>query len=308
MRTRGLDELRRHAKPVRPENTRTPEMNHAAEEAPIHTMQCMEVWGGNTAVESGISMTGVDAWVYSQPYRAQAAGGDIHYVSMCGMGRIGRFFLADVAGHGAEVSGLAAKLRTLMRKSINRPDQTRIARGLNRALGHLGARGIFATAAMLTYFAPTDQLLCCLAGHPRPLWYKAQTRRWRLLGPTESDTLEFQGLPLGIIHPTEYRQFAVTLNRGDLVIAYTDSLIESHAAGQEPLGEEGLLSLVETMNAGEPAQFGHDLIAAVDRASGGTVATRDDDLTLLVLHHNATDPKPVSLGHRLRMMAKMLGM
>lgn len=271
-------------------------------------MQCMEVWGGNIAIESGISMPGVDAWVYSQPFHAQASGGDIHYVSMCGEGRIGRFFLADVAGHGVGVSDLAIQLRKLMHKSIGRPDQTRIARGLNRAFGRLSTDGIFATAVMMTYYAPTDQLVCCLAGHPRPLWYQAATRQWRLLGPSLGDAHEFQGLPLGVIHPTEYRQFAVTLNRGDIIAAYTDSLIEVHAPGVEPLGEDGLLSLAASMNASKPAELGRDLIAAVDRASGGTSATRDDDLTLLVLHHNAADPPPMSIVHKMRMMVKMLGL
>ncbi len=267
----------------------------------------MEVWGGNTAAESGISMPGVDVWVYSQPFHAQASGGDIHYVSMCGEGRIGRFILADVAGHGTEVTELAVLLRRLMRKSIARPDQTRIARGLNRAFGRLSAAGIFATAAIMTYFAPTDQLVCCLAGHPRPLWYRADTRRWAFLEPSVSDTREFLGLPLGVVHPTDYRQFALTLNRGDLIVAYTDSLIEAHAPGKAPLGEDGLLALVSSMNSDDPSSFGPSLITAVDRTSGGTPASRDDDLTLLVLHHNAVDPKPVSLGHRLRMMAKMMG-
>jgi len=268
----------------------------------------MEVWGGNTAIESGISLPGIDAWVYSQPFKGQASGGDVHYVSMCGMGRIGRFMLADVSGHGTSVSELAIQLRKLMRKSIGRHDLTRLVRGLNRAFGRLSESGVFATAVIMTYFAPTDQLVCCLAGHPRPLWYQAATRTWSLLGPSLTDTLEFQGLPLGIIRSTEYRQFAVTLNRGDLIVAYTDSLIESHAPDREPQGEDGLLSVASSIGAGQPATFGHDLIAAVDRASGDAATTRDDDLTLLVLHHNASDPKPVSIGHRLRMMLKMMGL
>ncbi|MBI5866223.1 MAG: serine/threonine-protein phosphatase, partial [Planctomycetes bacterium] len=215
---------------------------------------------------------------------------------------------ADVAGHGNEVSGLAIELRRLMRRSINRPDQTRIARGLNRAFGRLSTQAGFATAAILTYFAPTDQLLCCLAGHPRPLWYRAESRRWGFLEPSDSDSREFQGFPLGIIHPTEYRQFAVTLGRGDLIVAYTDSLIEAHAPGADLRGEAGLLALAETTYSGAPGQLGRELIAAVDSASSDTAETRDDDLTLLVLHHNAADPPPVSLGHRLRTMAKMLGL
>lgn len=278
-----------------------------SESSNAHSLQCMEVWGGNRAFEGGVSIPGIDAWVYSQPFHAQVSGGDIHYVSMCGEGRVGRFILADVAGHGPAVSNLAMRLRKLMRKSIGQPDQTEIARGLNREFGRLSQKGIFATAAIMTYFAPTDQMMCCLAGHPRPLWYQAPKRRWRLLQPLESDTREFRHLPLGVIDPTPYGQFAVTLDPDDLVIAYTDALVEACASDGQPLGESGLLSLAETIGAGQPASMGRQLIAAVDRASGRTAATRDDDLTLLVLHHNAVNPRPVTIGHRLRMMAKMLG-
>lgn len=276
--------------------------------ADAHALECMEVWGGSAAAQTGISIPGIDAWIYSQPFRADSSGGDIHLASMCGEGRIGRFILADVAGHGVGVSDLTAALRKLMRRSIGRPDQNRIARGLNRAFGRLSTRGVFATAAILTYFAPTDQLLCCLAGHPRPLWYRARLRRWSLLEPSASEQYEFQGMPLGIIHPTEYRQFPVTLDRGDLVVAYTDALIDAHAPGTDPLGEDGLLSLAGTIDAEAPADFGRALIDAVDRRTGSTAVNRSDDLTLLVLHHNAADPRPVGLGHRLRMMAKLLGL
>ncbi len=60
----------------------------------------MEVWGGNTAAENGISVHGIDAMLYSQPYHGESNSSDIHYVSMCGEGRIARFVLAYVAGHG----------------------------------------------------------------------------------------------------------------------------------------------------------------------------------------------------------------
>jgi len=269
----------------------------------------MEVWGGNRAISSGISIPGVDAWIYCQPFRAQSSGGDIHYVSMCGQGRIGRFMLADVAGHGDEVDQTAIALRNLMRKSVMRLDQTLIARGLNRQFWQLRVKGLFATAVILTYFAPTDQIICCLAGHPRPLLYRAQTGKWSLLSePQGTETSIVHGLPLGIISKTQYRQFAITLGQGDLIVAYTDALIEARGEDDEMLGEKGLLALVESMRVGVPAHFGLNLIEAVDRASGASPESRDDDLTVLVLHHNARNPAPISLSHRLRMMIKMMGL
>lgn len=274
-----------------------------------HTMQCMEVWGGNIAAESGISVHGIDAWLYSQPFHGESSGGDIHYVSMCGEGRIARFVLADVAGHGAAVNDLALDLRTLMRKHVGTPDQTRFARSLNRAFGRLSRDGIFATAALATYFAPTDELIACLAGHPRPLWYHAASGTWSLLSHEHtSGVVSSRNLPLGIIHPTEYHQFAVTLGRGDLVVLYSDGLIETGGPHGRTIGEEGLLGLARTIGGADPAIFGRSLIAAVDAEFGWQPGARGDDLTVLVLHHNAANPPAMSVLHKAKMMARMLGL
>lgn len=273
-----------------------------------HEMQCLEVWGGSVAAESGVSVPGVDAWVYSEPFAGEAQGGDIHYVSMCGAGRVARFILADVAGHGGAVSDLAVKLRRLMRRNIGTPDQTRFARTLNRAFSRLSKDGVFATAVMTSYFAPTDQLIVCLAGHPRPLWFSAAENRWRLLShKTVGDAHGGRDIPLGIIPTTVYHQFAVTLHRGDLVILYSDALIEAGQKHGYPIEEEGLLHIASTLDPSDPSAFGRALIDAVDVASGGSLATRADDLTVLLLHHNGSKPAPVSLTHKMRMMLKMMG-
>jgi hypothetical protein len=269
----------------------------------------MEVWGGNVAAESGISVHGIDAWLYSQPYHGEASGGDIHYVSMCGEGRIARFVLADVAGHGVEVNDLAVQLRSLMRKHVGTPDQTHFARSLNRTFGRFSRDGIFATAALATYFAPTDELIACLAGHPRPLWYHAESGTWSLLSHEHKSCVgSSSDLPLGIIHPTEYHQFAVTLGKGDLVVLYSDGLIEMGGSQGKTIGEEGLLDLARSIGGLDSEVFGRSLIAAADAEFGWVPGARGDDVTVMVLHHNAMDPPAVSLLHRAKMMAKMLGL
>src|SRR5437899_11480300 len=83
-------------------------------------MQCMEVWGGNQAVDSGVVMVGLDAWVFSRPFeQSQEGGGDVYYVSSCATGRITRLLVADVSGHGSAVCDVAGQLRSLMRRNIN---------------------------------------------------------------------------------------------------------------------------------------------------------------------------------------------
>ena len=62
-----------------------------------HDLQCMEVWGGNHSADGAVTMSGLDAWIYSEPYRGDAGGGDVYYVSSCATGRITRMLVADVA-------------------------------------------------------------------------------------------------------------------------------------------------------------------------------------------------------------------
>lgn len=278
-------------------------------DANVHTLQCMEVWGGNRAIDNAVSVPGIDAWIVSGVYHDDEHGGDVHYVSMCGAGQISRFLVADVAGHGSAVDDLAQTLRRLMRKNINTLDQTRFARSLNHEFAAApGADpGKFATALLSTYHAPSDHLIVTNAGHPRPLWYHTVTGAWTLLDeqvPQRAETLA--NLPLGIIEPTEYDQFAVELARDDLVLIYTDSLIESKSPDGKLLGEDGLLELVRKLDVTRPENIAGALIDALDQYRGGNAP--DDDQTLLLLHHNAVDPPRMSLGQKLSAMGKMIGL
>ena len=146
-----------------------------------NVMQCMEIVGSNRAVRRTIAAPGLDIWIDSRPLGIGAAGGDVHYVSTCGGGHVTRLALADVAGHGKAADGRAVVLRKLMRKYINTLDQTRFARTLNREFAADVEFGRFATAILLTYFAPTRHLIICSAGHGRPLLYSAQHAKWQYL-------------------------------------------------------------------------------------------------------------------------------
>ncbi len=146
-----------------------------------HQLECMEIVGSNAAVRRTVAAPGLDVWIDSRPLERGAGGGDIHYLSSCGSGQVIRLALADVSGHGAIVDGAARTLRDLIRKYINTLDQTRFAQALNTQFAILSPDERFATALILTYFAPTRHLIICNAGHCRPLWYCAATGRWQAL-------------------------------------------------------------------------------------------------------------------------------
>jgi sigma-B regulation protein RsbU (phosphoserine phosphatase) len=154
-----------------------------------------------------------------------------------------------------------------------------------------------------TYLTNQDRLTVCNAGHPRPLWYRAAERRWEILAASSGASAN---LPLGIDEETPYEQFSVPLGKGDVVLFYTDGLTETRDAAGVMLGETGLLRLVSGLHPAEPASLGRELLAAVERYSAGAPA--GDDLTLLVLHHNAGPSQPPSLLELPRVFARALGL
>ena len=237
----------------------------------------------------------------------------MYLVSMCGAGNIARIMLADVSGHGTVVSSLGRALRRLMRKHITTVDQTQLARELNREFTRRSREGHFATAVLATYFAPNDHLIVVNAGHPPPLWYRADRKTWELLEAPRPKTREtadtiqvgVSNLPLGIIDPTPYAQFAVSLEPDDLIVLYTDALIEARGPKGERIGTSGLLDLVRSLDASVFETLSSSIRDALDTLRGDEPA--DDDLTVLVLHHNAADPPRLSVGERLRVFGRMMG-
>jgi sigma-B regulation protein RsbU (phosphoserine phosphatase) len=263
----------------------------------IEEMRCMEVWGGNEPADRGVSMAGLDAVVYSAPVGAGASGGDVHYLSSCATGRITRILVADVSGHGDTVANTARSLRDLMRRFINFVDQTRLVEGLNRAFSDPVHGGLFATAVVATYWAPTGTLVVCNAGHPRPLIYRARARRWSVLTGESGGDAESNGavsdIPLGIDADGAYTQFQVRLERGDLVVFYTDAIIEARSPSGQLLGERGLLEIMESMrgatSASTPTALTSAVLEEVAKFRGG--AASEDDTTMLVLTPNDAVPR-----------------
>lgn len=272
---------------------------------PTQQMQCMEVWGGSQLTARTVELGGLDAWVYSKPYKQAQRGGDVYYASSCATGRITRLLLADVAGHGNTVAATAADLRTLMRRFVNHLDQTEFVRLLNQQFVALSRAGSFATAIVSTFFAPTGRMILCNAGHPRPLLYRAAERQWNLLGAQYSDRERGpQNLPLGIVDVTDYQQFDLELVDGDCVLGYTDALIESLDADGEMLGEDGLLRITRLLGDVPPHKMIDTLLAEI--ADRHPENLSDDDVTVLMVRANGKKPR-VSFAEKVSAAISLLG-
>ena len=250
-----------------------------------HMLQCAEVWGGNDPVDRGVVMVGLDAWVYAQPTDAAEAGGDIHYLTSCATGRITRMMVADVAGHGADVAPIARNLRTLIRRFMNYVDQSALVEGLNQEFAELTKDGRFATAIIGTYWAPTGMLDLTCAGHPPPLVYSARSGKWSLI-QTQTE-LKGGDIPLGIIEGSSYAVFKTPLSAGDMVMLYSDALIEAKRADGTLLTLAGLVEVVNSVQQIEAGALPRLILKAI-RGRGYEI---DDDVTMLLVRPNSLVPK-----------------
>ncbi len=263
-------------------------------------MQCMEIWGGNRPADSRVSTPGLEARVISVPL--DGAGGDVHYVSVCGGGIVTRIVLADIAGHGTPVAGIALELRQLIRRYINTKTHIRLIYRLNEQMQSWVNNGLFATSIVASYHSKKRRLTLCNAGHPRPLLYRARTGIWSLLNTEHGTGEEIRDLPLGILGGIKYSQMAVALEPNDMVLLYTDLLIETHDSQGTPLGEEGVLSIAQRL--GSDGNFIAARLLAEIRAHAGPHSP-SDDVTVMELRHTGEGPRPPSLRGKLKVYGKV---
>ncbi len=245
-------------------------------------MACMEVWGGNQATQRSFSMLGLETWIYSLPYQQAAGGGDVYFISSCATGRITRLLIADISGHGASVAETGERLRMLMRRHVNHIEQRQFLAEMNREFGEVRHSGGFATAVAASFFSPDGRITVTNAGHPPPLIYSGRTGRWAILDTTGDESATgLSDFPLGMLEEMEYGEISIDAGPGDLLIFYTDSLIESRNPAGDLLGPKGLLSIVATIEANKPAELIPELLGRIAKLYPENLT--DDDVTVLVV-------------------------
>jgi sigma-B regulation protein RsbU (phosphoserine phosphatase) len=264
--------------------------------ANLHTLQCMELWSGNSSVENTALSTGLEAWIFSRPYHGESSGGDVHYLSLCVGGIVTRILLADVSGHGTRVHATSNILKKLLRRFMNAKKQDRLVEELNREFSELEQSGRFATAVIATYLSQKKQLLLTNAGHPRPLLFRKSVGYWQYLSHESVDE-QAGNLPLGINDSTRYEHAALPIESGDMLLLYTDAFTEAGTEDEKLLGEQGLMSRVESIPLTDSIElFGRKLVHAVRDFAGGSA---NDDETLIVIRFGE-GRKPPGLLERLR--------
>jgi phosphoserine phosphatase RsbU/P len=182
--------------------------------------------------------------------------------------------VADVAGKSVPAALLMATFQASLRTlAVALPGLTDLVHGLNHyACAHsLGGRRF--TTAFLADVDPSSGALTYInAGHNVPILRRAS-------GAIER--LEAGGLPLGIRAEGGYDCGAVTLEPGDLLVVFTDGVVDAENVQGQEYDESRLLALCQSSATGSAADILAGLMSSVAAFVGG--APQRDDLTCLIV-------------------------
>ena len=242
-----------------------------------YKIRCAEIWGGVDEIDTDVATSALTASVYSKSADG-ARGGDIYYFSVCGSDQLTRIAIADVQGHGEEVSRISAWLYELVRDSMDSLDATQVLSTLNARVLEHGFEAM-STAALLSYYLGDRQLYLSYAGHPPALLQRLADDIWMPLH-LDSDSSS-SNMSLGILPGVTYDQKVLPLAAGDRLLVYSDGISEYPDLSGEPIGSPWLIDRLGDSRSRSTWQVKQDLLRAL--AAENPQGMSHDDMTLMVL-------------------------
>lgn len=206
-------------------------------------------------------------------------GGDYYDFVLIDADRLG-IVIADVSGKGISASLLMASLRAALLTEIHpRYDIAPMSARLNNFVFQSSGLSSFITFFFGELDRQSGELRYINAGH-NPPFVLGQMGRVSSLGSS--------GFPLGMFLETTYELGTARLERGDIIVLYTDGIPEARNARNQDFSEERLVNLARNHRDLSAAQLSQKITGDVQGFSTGTEPC--DDITLVIIKRNGMGP------------------
>lgn len=181
--------------------------------------------------------------------------------------------IGDVAGKGSPAALLMALLLAVLRTLVDEKLEARalVAR-LNTQICRHSPGSRFITLFYGVYTPATGALTYVNAGQNPPLIKRVDGSIERLGGT---------GIALGMFEGSTYQAVETHVERGDLLVLYSDGITEAENPQGEPFEEAGLERFLAARGGESPAELAPAILQAVEAHARDSRFT--DDLTVLIL-------------------------
>lgn len=211
-----------------------------------------------------------DVWAVSAP--AEAVGGDFYDFLPLGPDSFGAA-IADASGHGLVAALLVRDVYVGLQMGIGGDLKIgRVIERLNRILN----RSRLATKFVSLFYAELEangEIIYANAGHPGPLHLHARTRSFSEMAST--------GMVLGPSPNAAYGRRAAKMEPGDLLLLYTDGIVEAHDHRGREFGLDRVRRILLDYRKRSARETAEKILSAVGDFSAGRPV--EDDRTVVVI-------------------------
>jgi sigma-B regulation protein RsbU (phosphoserine phosphatase) len=210
---------------------------------------------------------------------ARTIGGDYYDFLNLGENQL-VMAIGDICGKGISAALLMANLQATLRSNVlNLHDANgwtrdnsvaEVMKRMNNQIYSYTTDNKFASVFFALYDEDRQTITCCNAGHNPPLYFKGEEIRRLSIG----------GTVVGIFSASQYEQETIQLSTGDLLVAYTDGIVECINEYGEEFGEHRLIQLIQN-NRELSANLMSEIIMKTV-LSWTFAEEQDDDMTLLI--------------------------
>jgi sigma-B regulation protein RsbU (phosphoserine phosphatase) len=181
--------------------------------------------------------------------------------------------LGDVSGKGMPAALLMANVQATLRgQTLLDGDVASCIRRANRLLFESTPPEKFVTLFYGALDPEKHEFNFTNAGHDHPCLFRRKGKTVRL---------ETGGIVLGILPDYNYEADSVAFHAGDVLVIYSDGIVESMDAGQEQFGIERLTEVISANLGGSAKGILGAIVDAAQKHAGAT--PQYDDMTVVVV-------------------------
>lgn len=217
-----------------------------------------------------------DVDIHATMKPAKEIGGDFYDFFRIDDDHVG-FAMADVSGKGVPAALFMTMSHTLLRFTGNRQlNPVKTVVDTNDMLARESFDSMFVTLFYGVYNVRTGVIKFVNAGHNPPYILKANG---------EVKMLPFsKNISMGVIEDFPYQAEELTLERGDMLVTFTDGVTEATNEAMQLYGEERLEALLTAHKGDGAEQVTAAINADVSQFAGN--AEQSDDITILTIKRN----------------------